>query len=30
VQENQPALAHDIGVRISLYEAGQPFRDRVK
>ena len=29
-QENQPALAHDIGVRIALYEAGQPFRDRVK
>jgi tetratricopeptide (TPR) repeat protein len=27
-QENQPALAHDIGVRIALYEAGQPFRDR--
>jgi tetratricopeptide (TPR) repeat protein len=29
-QENQPALAHDIGVRIALYEAGQPFRDRAK
>jgi tetratricopeptide (TPR) repeat protein len=29
-QENQPALAHDIGVRIALYEAGQPFRDLVK
>ena len=29
-QENQPALAHDIGVRIALYEAGQPFRERVK
>jgi tetratricopeptide (TPR) repeat protein len=29
-QENQPALAHDIGVRIALYEAGQPFRDRLK
>jgi tetratricopeptide (TPR) repeat protein len=29
-QENQPALAHDINVRIALYEAGQPFRDRVK
>ena len=29
-QENQPALARDIGVRIALYEAGQPFRDRVK
>jgi tetratricopeptide (TPR) repeat protein len=29
-QENQPALAHDIGVRIALYEAGQPFRDRDK
>jgi tetratricopeptide (TPR) repeat protein len=29
-QENQPALAHDIGLRIALYEAGQPFRDRVK
>jgi tetratricopeptide (TPR) repeat protein len=28
-QENQPALAHDIGLRIALYEAGQPFRDRV-
>jgi Flp pilus assembly protein TadD len=27
-QENQPALARDIGVRIALYEAGQPFRDR--
>jgi Tfp pilus assembly protein PilF len=27
-QENQPALAHDIGLRIALYEAGQPFRDR--
>jgi tetratricopeptide (TPR) repeat protein len=29
-QENQPALARDIGVRIALYEAGQPFRDPVK
>jgi tetratricopeptide (TPR) repeat protein len=29
-QDNQPALAHDIGVRIALYEAGQPFRDRAK
>jgi tetratricopeptide (TPR) repeat protein len=29
-QENQPALAHDIGVRVALYEAGQPFRERVK
>jgi tetratricopeptide (TPR) repeat protein len=29
-QQNQSALAHDIGVRIALYEAGQPFRDRVK
>ena len=29
-QENQPALARDIGVRIALYEADQPFRDRVK
>jgi tetratricopeptide (TPR) repeat protein len=28
VQENQPALARDIGVRIALYEAGRPFRDR--
>jgi tetratricopeptide (TPR) repeat protein len=27
-QENQPALAHDIGIRIALYEADQPFRDR--
>ena len=27
-QENQPALARDIGVRIALYEAGEPFRDR--
>jgi tetratricopeptide (TPR) repeat protein len=27
-QENQPALARDIGVRIALYESGQPFRDR--
>jgi tetratricopeptide (TPR) repeat protein len=29
-QENQPALVHDIGVRLALYEAGLPFRDRVK
>jgi tetratricopeptide (TPR) repeat protein len=29
-QENQPVLARDIGVRIALYEADQPFRDRVK
>jgi hypothetical protein len=29
-QENQPGLAHDIGVRIALYEAGQAFRERVK
>jgi tetratricopeptide (TPR) repeat protein len=29
-QENQPALARDIGLRIALYESGQPFRDRVK
>jgi tetratricopeptide (TPR) repeat protein len=29
-QENQPALAHDIGVRMALYEAGQPFRERVE
>ena len=27
-QENQPALADEIGVRIALYEADQPFRDR--
>jgi len=27
-QENQPALASEIGARIALYEAGQPFRDR--
>jgi len=27
-QQNQPALARDIGVRIALYEAGRPFRDR--
>jgi tetratricopeptide (TPR) repeat protein len=27
-QENQPALAHEIGSRIALYEAEQPFRDR--
>ncbi len=27
-QENQPALADEIGVRIALYEAEQPFRDR--
>jgi tetratricopeptide (TPR) repeat protein len=27
-QENQPALAQEIGARIALYEAGQPFRDR--
>jgi tetratricopeptide (TPR) repeat protein len=29
-QDNQPALAGDIGLRIALYEAGQPFRERVK
>jgi tetratricopeptide (TPR) repeat protein len=28
-QENQPALADDIGIRIALYEANQPFRDRM-
>ena len=28
VQQNHPALAHDIAARIALYEAGQPFRDR--
>ena len=27
-QENQPALADEIGIRIALYEADQPFRDR--
>jgi tetratricopeptide (TPR) repeat protein len=27
-QQNLPALAHDIAVRLGLYEAGQPFRDR--
>jgi tetratricopeptide (TPR) repeat protein len=27
-QENQPELARDIGVRIALYEAAHPFRDR--
>ena len=27
-QENQPALAQEIGARMALYEAGQPFRDR--
>src|ERR1039458_8962858 len=27
-QENQPALANDIRIRIALYEADQPFRDR--
>jgi len=29
-EEKQTALAHDIGVRVALYEAGQPFRDGVK
>jgi tetratricopeptide (TPR) repeat protein len=29
-QENQPALARDIALRIALYEAGQPFRDRAR
>jgi tetratricopeptide (TPR) repeat protein len=29
-QENQSALAQEIGARIALYEAGQPFRERVK
>jgi tetratricopeptide (TPR) repeat protein len=29
-QENQPALAQEIGARMALYEAGQPFRERVK
>jgi tetratricopeptide (TPR) repeat protein len=29
-QDNQPALAGDIGLRIALYEAGQPYRERVK
>jgi tetratricopeptide (TPR) repeat protein len=28
-QENQPSLADDIGIRIALYEANQPFRDRM-
>jgi tetratricopeptide (TPR) repeat protein len=28
VQENQPALADEIRIRIALYEADQPFRDR--
>ena len=27
-QENQPALAGEIGARIALYEANQPFRNR--
>jgi hypothetical protein len=27
-QENQPALADEIAIRIALYETGQPFRDR--
>ena len=27
-EENQPALADDIGIRIKLYEAEQPFRER--
>src|ERR1035441_4176377 len=27
-QENQPALADEVGSRIALYEAEQPFRDR--
>ena len=27
-QENQPGLANDIRIRIALYEADQPFRDR--
>ncbi len=27
-QENQPALADEIGTRIALYEADQPFRER--
>ena len=27
-QENQPALADEIGIRVALYEADQPFRDR--
>ena len=28
VEEKQPVLTHDIGIRIALYEADQPFRDR--
>jgi tetratricopeptide (TPR) repeat protein len=28
-QENQPALAADIRIRIALYEADQAFRDRI-
>jgi Tfp pilus assembly protein PilF len=29
-QENHLALARDIALRIALYEAGQPFRDRAR
>jgi len=29
-QQNQPALVREIGLRLALYESGQPFRDRVK
>ena len=28
LQEKQAALANDIGTRITLYEADQPFRER--
>jgi tetratricopeptide (TPR) repeat protein len=28
-QENQPALAADIRIRIALYDADRPFRDRI-
>jgi tetratricopeptide (TPR) repeat protein len=28
LQEKQPALAEEIGIRIALYEKEQPFRDR--
>jgi hypothetical protein len=27
-QENQPALADEIRIRIALYQADRPFRDR--
>jgi tetratricopeptide (TPR) repeat protein len=29
-QQNQPALAREIGLRLALYESGQPFRDSLK